>query len=356
MAKVTGLTADRMLSIEAATVIGVRREGDDIIFITNGGIETNLGDFKGGKGDVGDIGLQRIDVTYAESEDGVTPPEDGYTSTVPLVTSGWYLWTKFEFVSSDNSVTVSYTNSRMGVDGAISSVNGKTDANVVLEASDVGAVSNTDPDYRIWPGTICDFGGDVVPPTWAECDGQYYEQDEHPELYAAIGTTWGSTTSTNFRVPPLNGRATVGVDSSDPDISSVGQLVGSKELVLTSGQIPELLSEDSGSHTHGITINSGGAHTHGVDGGDRIMTTNRQTPFGRRESSTANAQVASVPAYAGDGTQHVTPVAATSSSGAHAHTATAAANGIHKHVINPGTTLPYSTVSPRASVRKMIKL
>lgn len=354
MAKVTGLTADRMLSIEAATVIGVRREGDDIIFITNGGIETNLGDFKGGKGDVGDIGLQRIDVTYAESEDGVTPPEDGYTTTVPLVTSGWYLWTKFEFISSDNSVTVSYTNSRMGVDGAISSVNGKTDANVVLEASDVGAVSNTDPDYRIWPGTIWEFGGDIVPPTWVECDGQYYEQDEHPELYAAIGTRWGSSSATNFRVPPFNGRSTVGVDPTNPDLDEVGKTYGSKTRLLTSGQIPELLAASAGAHGHTATINSGGAHTHGVGGLGRIMTTDRVGLFTQKDGSVDPKTTAVTPAYGAH--TSVSSEALTASSGAHAHTATIASAGAHDHRVNVGSQSELDIMHPVAVVRKMIKL
>ena len=52
-------------------------------------------------------------------------------------------------------------------------------------------------------GTIISYAGNTVPKGWLLCDGATTGTLAHPTLYVTIGTTYGSTTSTNFRVPNM---------------------------------------------------------------------------------------------------------------------------------------------------------
>jgi microcystin-dependent protein len=41
---------------------------------------------------------------------------------------------------------------------------------------------------------------------WLLCDGTAFERSAYPALYTIIGTTYGSSTSSDFKVPDLRGR------------------------------------------------------------------------------------------------------------------------------------------------------
>lgn len=63
MATVTGLTADRMLAIEAASVIDGDVVGDNLILTTHGGTQINAGSVRGPEGPIGPIGQDLSVVT-----------------------------------------------------------------------------------------------------------------------------------------------------------------------------------------------------------------------------------------------------------------------------------------------------
>jgi microcystin-dependent protein len=42
-----------------------------------------------------------------------------------------------------------------------------------------------------------------IPPTWRRCNGAYLDRATYPQLFEAIGTLYGTTTATNFRLPNL---------------------------------------------------------------------------------------------------------------------------------------------------------
>ena len=42
-----------------------------------------------------------------------------------------------------------------------------------------------------------------IPPTWRRCNGAYLDRATYPQLFEAIGTLYGSTDATNFRLPNL---------------------------------------------------------------------------------------------------------------------------------------------------------
>ncbi|WP_017864626.1 phage tail protein [Lactococcus lactis] len=70
--------------------------------------------FKGNDG----VGIKTTDITYAISTSGTTAPTSGWTSTVPTVAAGSYLWTKTVWSYTDNTSETGYSAAKMGNDGA----------------------------------------------------------------------------------------------------------------------------------------------------------------------------------------------------------------------------------------------
>lgn len=76
-------------------------------------------------------------------------------------------------------------------------------------------------------GTIVPFAGVAAPSTqWLLCDGATYNSVADTtlaDLFAAIGTVWGGTGPSDFKVPDLRGRVIVGANPTGPAlISDVG--------------------------------------------------------------------------------------------------------------------------------------
>ncbi|KST98554.1 collagen-like protein [Lactococcus lactis] len=64
------------------------------------------------------VGIKTTDITYAISTSGTTAPTSGWTSTVPTVAAGSYLWTKTVWSYTDNTSETGYSAAKMGNDGA----------------------------------------------------------------------------------------------------------------------------------------------------------------------------------------------------------------------------------------------
>ena len=88
-------------------------------------------------------------------------------------------------------------------------------------------------------GTIA-FSGPTnnVPDGWLLCDGSAVRSNDYPNLYAAIGTSWGdasddAVSETNFRVPDMRGYFLRGVDhgeGNDPDAAERTNIVSGGTL------------------------------------------------------------------------------------------------------------------------------
>lgn len=78
---------------------------------------------------------------------------------------------------------------------------------------------------------------------WVPCDGRAVSSQSYPDLYAAVGTTYGGDGNPNFNLPNLIGMFQRGIDSNgavDPDAASrtspisgnatvVGPVIGSRQ-------------------------------------------------------------------------------------------------------------------------------
>lgn len=78
------------------------------------------------------------------------------------------------------------------------------------------------------------FAGNYAPRGWAFCDGQELRSDAFPDLYAAIGTTWGGDGASTFALPDLRGRVPVHVGRG----FAYGQRGGSELAGLAAEHVP----------------------------------------------------------------------------------------------------------------------
>lgn len=84
-------------------------------------------------------------------------------------------------------------------------------------------------------GVVYPFAGAVVPDGFLLCDGGEYSRTEYAELFAAIGTAYGSGDgSSTFNVPNLESRTIIG-ESDNYTLGSVG---GEEKHTLTVDEMP----------------------------------------------------------------------------------------------------------------------
>ena len=107
-------------------------------------------------------------------------------------------------------------------------------------------------------GGVMPFAGSTAPAGWLLCYGQAVSRSQYGELFAVLGTSYGSGDgSTTFNLPDLRGRVVAGVDN----------MGGSAASRLTSTTITggaDAVGEVGGSQTHTLTSAESGvpAHTH----------------------------------------------------------------------------------------------
>lgn len=98
---------------------------------------------KGEKGDTGAAAtVTGTTVEYMVSDSGTIVPSGSWSTTIPTVPQGKYLWTRVTTTFNTGSPAVSYSVTRMGIDGtgSVSAVNDKSpdeSGNVALTAADI---------------------------------------------------------------------------------------------------------------------------------------------------------------------------------------------------------------------------
>lgn len=106
-------------------------------------------------------------------------------------------------------------------------------------------------DYK-WSARNADFSG------WLLCDGRSLSRITYSDLYATIGTTFGSPSSGYFSIPDCRGKVAGSVGQGAGLTNRViGDVVGTERHTLKVDQLP--------SHTHTGTTDVNGYHTHNTN-------------------------------------------------------------------------------------------
>lgn len=99
-------------------------------------------------------------------------------------------------------------------------------------------------------GTIIAFAGDTAPPGWVLCDGTLLNRSTYSALFAVVGTRFGYTDGSNFRVPDFRGRFLRGRDGGagrDPDRNSRTAMNSGGD---TGDKVGSVQADQLASHNH----------------------------------------------------------------------------------------------------------
>lgn len=100
-------------------------------------------------------------------------------------------------------------------------------------------------------GIISLFAGSTPPDGWLLCDGSSLATADYPDLFTAIGYTYGGSGS-SFNLPDLRDRFPVGAGSS----YSLGSTGGSSSVTLSTSEIPSH-HHTYGAYTVGVAMSPG---------------------------------------------------------------------------------------------------
>jgi microcystin-dependent protein len=131
----------------------------------------------------------------------------------------------------------------------------------VTNLSVTDLTSTSDP-VRVPAGTIFSFGSTVTPTGYLLCDGSAVSRTTYAALWSAVGTNFGTDTTTTFRVPDMRGRFARGKDAGvgrDPD-------AGSRTAMSTGGPTGDTIGsvQADAFASHGHNVNAEAAFATGA--------------------------------------------------------------------------------------------
>lgn len=163
------------------------------------------------------------------------------------------------------------------------------------------------------PGAVLPFAMSIVPAGWLACNGQLLDRVVYAALFAAIGTTYGTTSSSNFALPDLRGYFVRGSGTNADGVAS--------------GTFGQKQGDDFKSHNHTGTADSAGSHAHtgsASDSGDHTHGIAEWPSFGRGGGDGDLDDNERRTGFVGKNTN---------AGGNHSHTITINAGGDHTHAL-----------------------
>lgn len=206
--------------------------------------------------------------------------------------------------------------------------------------TDIRSDGSARMDGLIAPGAILGWAGDTAPTGWSLCRGQSLVRTAYPDLFATIGTSYGSVNGLEFSLPDMRSRFPLGVGLRDRGASDA---VSESARITALGHIHNhTINTDNAPHHHGVTSEVA-AHYHGISNVSHNGSANAQSGGSQNRVGTIAGTV--------DGSHDHT--GATGNGGAHSHSV---GNGNATH--NHGGTVANSAASehPYITINYIIKL
>ena len=190
-------------------------------------------------------------------------------------------------------------------------------------------------------GSILDFAGTIAPDTFLFAYGQAISRTDYTELFAAIGTTYGSGNgSTTFNLPDCRGRVSAGKDdmggisanrlTSPLNGDTLGAAGGAEGHALSVGELP--------AHNHGGSTGAAGDHAHYTVGAGTSGTTLGSGVISQNGSAGGDSE------YALKQSPNYPTMGITGTDGAHTHS-----------IPSQGSGDAHNNVQPTIILNKIIK-
>jgi microcystin-dependent protein len=171
-----------------------------------------------------------------------------------------------QFVTLDSSGNLGTVSSIQPTQIATASITGSLLANQTITATQIAnntidlAQLAADLQQALTPtGAILSYGGTSAPSGFLLCDGTSYLQAAYVNLFAVIGTAFGTADGTHFNVPDLRGQFLRGRDGTagrDPDKASrTAMNTGGN----TGNNVGSVQSSQFASHTHTMPVEDNSA-------------------------------------------------------------------------------------------------
>lgn len=125
-------------------------------------------------------------------------------------------------------------------------------------------------------GAVIPFTGQTLPDHFLKCDGTVYSIDDYPELFDAIGNTYGGDGVTTFAVPNMSGRCSIGPATGH----ALGTTGGAETVALSATELP--------AHVHNVPAHG---HSNTIEFETPTLThTVTQPAFNYRKGGTTNSK------------------------------------------------------------------
>jgi microcystin-dependent protein len=114
------------------------------------------------------------------------------------------------------------------------------------------------------PGAILAYGGQALPTGFLWCNGDSVPRSKYPELFAAIGTSWGYPIgdTSKFCLPDLRGLFLRGVDPSESRDPDASKRTASREGGNTGNAVGTFEEDMFKEHNHKDSTFADQAHQH----------------------------------------------------------------------------------------------